>query len=284
MTQDVEEAKQESQESVDQEVDSETNVQEASPEEVVNTESTVDQKVDNTDADTSVADKSESDLEENARAEKQAKAERQASHMRLVASAKEQLERENHRLEEEKRALIAKLEAAQAQKEKQAKLDAMDDIIEETGDFRTAEENAALKSEVTALRQDVHQLLSQAATEKAEKKVLQKYRDFEEVASEVNVSVLKSVDPEAFKQIVAEPDLYKKGVMAYEAIRKNKIYENAVEVAQNKEAIIKNIAKPKLTNSSPRMGSDQTSVFANLNSKEYQDQLRKELQDSLERA
>jgi len=219
------------------------------------------------------AEPSESTTEEPEKKEEVAQEEAPAEdvrvrNLRLIAKSKEKLKMEKVRLEAENKKLAEKLKQYEAQK----------DEFEDDEEGQPNRTNSELKKQILSMQQQQQQLLQQMAMDKAEKRLLSEHIDFADVVSTTNVSILEEIDPETTKEIMAEPDIYKKGIKAYKAIRKHKIYESANQVAANKEAIIKNMAKPKSAVSSPRKSSESSSVFADLHSRDYQNKLKQQLE------
>lgn len=209
---------------------------------------------------------SEEAVKEEPKEEKPVEEDVRIRNLRLIAKSKEKLKAENMRIEAEKKALEERLKKYEEEEE--------DEFEDET--------TVAFKKKIAAMedkQRKQEEAILRFTLEKIENKLLSKYVDFADVVSPTNVSILESMEDkqDLIKAIANEPDLYKKGVMAYEAIRSNKIYDSALEVESNKEAIIKNMSKPQSSVSSPKKTSESSSAFADLHSRDYQNQLRKKL-------
>jgi len=186
--------------------------------------------------------------------------------LRMIGKAKEKLEERNRVLLAEKAVLQTRLN------ERKPKED------EDDGDY--VDSNAELKKQIVAMQNQQQHFLNQMAIREASQRLVSKHSDFEDVVSKDNVSVLEGLDPLIIDEIASEQDIYKKGIKAYNAIRKHKIYQAANDLADNKEAILKNLAKPKPSNTVSNSASNNKSVFADLNSRDYQNKLKRQLEEA----
>jgi len=189
--------------------------------------------------------------------------------LRLIANAKERLEQENHRLAVENKRIEDRLKQYETQ----------------TSEVSVKQNVSQTDSQTIAeMKQRQEQFFAQMALEKAETKLLKKHDDFAQVVSKTNVSILAEADPAIAKKIAEAPNLYEQGIIAYNAIRKHKIYEDTKKKADyNKEIIAINSSKPKPTNTSPSKSSEASTAFADIHSREYQDRLRADLKRSEDR-
>ena len=205
--------------------------------------------------------------------------------MRLLAKSRDKLKGDNLRLMAEKKELEDKIKA----REEEYSLDDEDD--EEDAVMTPREKRLVKKQKELELSQiedrkkhdRLQNDINKRIIEDVGKQVTEKYIDFADVVSQTNVSTLEVVDEELYKELLKEPDLYTLSIKTYEAIRKHGIYTKALEAKANKEAITKNLEKPKSAISAPRKNSDSSSVFSDLHSKDYQNKLRLELAKATER-
>jgi hypothetical protein len=106
----------------------------------------------------------------------------------------------------------------------------------------------------------------QMMAQNAEQQLRKQYPDFDDVVSPDNIAILNEAEPEIAQSIGSQADLFSKAVAAYKAIKKFGIYEPK-EIAQNKETIDKNLAKPRpATSVSPAIGANpltRANAFAN---------------------
>lgn len=110
-----------------------------------------------------------------------------------------------------------------------------------------------------------------------------KYPDMDNIVSQENLELLKSVYPEIAESIKATPDLYNKAVTAYTVIKKLGIAmeDNFVE---DKQKAQKNAIKPRpMASISPQQGDSPLSkanAFANGLTDDLKTQLRREMEEA----
>ncbi|MDD5551453.1 MAG: hypothetical protein PHS34_09350, partial [Candidatus Omnitrophica bacterium] len=88
-------------------------------------------------------------------------------------------------------------------------------------------------------QQDIlNQYQSQMSLTTTEMKLKSQFNDFDKVVNEENIRKLRETEPELADSISSTPDLYKKAVSAYKAIKKFGIYDDNYQL--DKEIINKN--------------------------------------------
>lgn len=193
--------------------------------------------------------------------------------LRVLAKNNEKLAAEIALLQRQKEEYATKVNEYEAKHKKYN-----DDTYEEA----TEDVNLEIKKYQQQLAQQQQDFMQQIILQRAEERLINKFSDFEAVAAPSNIAILKEVDPTAAKSIIEEPDIYKKGVLAYEAIKRNRIYIDPT-TEDNAKRIASNLAKPKPAQSISKNLSASDSVFADLNTPEGQRQLRKELEEARKR-
>jgi len=207
--------------------------------------------------------------------------------LRLMARSKEKLQQDYKMLENERNQALDKIKEYELRfksEDADAGIDDADNVSDYDVDSKAIKD---LKKQVTLQQEQQQQFLTYLAVQKAEEGLVKKHNDFAEVVSETNTSILKELDPTEYMKIVKESDIFKKGLMAYKAIRKHNIFQSAnagdnagVDAAYNKEIITKNMTKPRPAAATVKSNADSASVFSNLHSRDFQNQLRKELEES----
>lgn len=100
-----------------------------------------------------------------------------------------------------------------------------------------------MKEEVEKLRQEMRQAQQKSMEMADESRLKNQYTDLYNVVNEDNLKKLKEVDPIAHETILSSPNLYSRGHMAYQAIKKWGI----TDAQENEERIKENSSKPQIT-------------------------------------
>jgi len=192
------------------------------------------------------------------------------TNLRKIASAKEKLERENEKLAKEYKEALEKL----ASYEKT--------VDDEEYDFDDDDSKPEPKLNKEELKKQILEEIRQTNAVENELKrvgdiVNKERQNFAEVVSTVNVSSLKTIDPDEYNRLEREPDLVKKALGAYDAIMKHKLHR--LEIKENSKKITENLSKPKHA----FVANQKTSSFKNLYTKDAQEVLRRELEESKSR-
>lgn len=235
---------------------------------------TVDNDLDS-DENTNVSDKDSDNVSEDDNKESDSKEDInqvedvRVTNLRKIASAKEKLERDNAKLAKEHNEALEKIKAFEKAKEEEYNFDDDDDKPEPK--ISKEELKKQILSEIKQT-QDVENELKRVSD------IVNKERQsFAEVVSTVNVSSLMTIDPEEYAKLEKEPDLVKKALGAYDAIMKHKLHK--LEIKENTKKVNDNLAKPKHA----FVANQKSSSFKNLYTKDAQEVLRKELEDSRSR-
>jgi hypothetical protein len=182
--------------------------------------------------------------------------------LRLIAQAKEKVEQQNKYLLNEKKQLQEKI------KKYESEYEDLDD---------TSDEKEYVK-EIQELKEQQAALMQQMNLERAEKQIVTKYPDFADVVSNVNMAILQEQDTTLYDKIQEEPDIIKKADLAYKGILKHNIYEAATNAQTKKEAILRNMKKPRPAGALPKEGNVDVAPIDRLNSPQYQNELRRKAQ------
>lgn len=116
------------------------------------------------------------------------------------------------------------------------------------------------------LEKELAQYKQKSTMDSVEMKLKSQYQDFDRVVSAENLSQLRQMNPELAEVILATPDIYKQGSIAYQMIKQYGIHKDA-SVNIDKQIMAKNATKPRATaTASPQVGStpmSQANLFAN---------------------
>lgn len=110
------------------------------------------------------------------------------------------------------------------------------------------------------MEQRLHQYENQTAYQVAEARLKSQYNDFENVVTRENIEALRMAYPEIAQTLHATPDLYNKAVATYNIIKQFGIGHQQNNNLQEKQAIARNMAKPRSSNSvAPQQGESPLS-------------------------
>lgn len=182
-------------------------------------------------------------------------------------------------------------EIARRLQELEAKLNSTpeEDLEIRLGDDDLAEGKHLSKvdKKIKKMQQELQQYKAIAEQNSIEVQLKRKHADFDEVVSEANIEALREQEPDLFDTITASNDLYKKGLTAYKMIKQLGIGERN-EYKADREIAEKNLGKPRpLVSGASQRGNtplSQANAFANGLTKELQEQLWKEMQETRRRS
>lgn len=125
------------------------------------------------------------------------------------------------------------------------------------------------------------QSYQKAASEAAiETKIKIQYPDFDSVVTKENIEALRLLEPEFSETLNSSSNLYSKAIAAYKMIKKSGIILDEEDI-QDKQAAVKNTAKPRSSTSvSPQQGASplqRANAFANGLTEELKKQLIQEM-------
>ena len=109
-----------------------------------------------------------------------------------------------------------------------------------------------------------------------ESRLKSKFPDFDAVVNEDNLKSLRNLDPDVADAILAAPDLYKQGVLAYKMVKKLNVTPNET-FEKDRERTLNNAAKPRPTASINSQHGASPLTKANAFANGLTDELRKQL-------
>jgi len=121
-----------------------------------------------------------------------------------------------------------------------------DDDIADVGYVKR--ELAKVQAELRAERERQESERQQYQQQAAINRIASAYPDYQEILSDRNMELLRTLEPELYETIEAMPDVYKKGVAAIKAVKAFGVVGQD-KYAKEKEAIQKQSARPKSANS-----------------------------------
>jgi len=123
---------------------------------------------------------------------------------------------------------------------------------------------------------------AQAEAATTEARLRSKFTDFDSVVSPENISMLNSMEPELAESIGSNPNMYNKAIAAYKAIKRLAPKDTYTE---EKDRVVRNVAKPRPSNAASPKGSDSPLSKANAFGRGLSDEQKKaiyqEMQDIL---
>lgn len=167
----------------------------------------------------------------------------------LKHNQEENFRRLKEKHEAERRELEAKVKDLEAKVHKSQGL-SDDDLVE-------GRHIIGMQQEMEKIRKQMQEAQRKSAEMADETRLKTNYTDLYNVVNEENLQKLKEVDPIAHATILNAPDLYARGHMAYQSIKKWGISD----AAQNQERIDKNLAKPQVGKSPGALS--QTDTYRN---------------------
>jgi hypothetical protein len=167
----------------------------------------------------------------------------------------------------------------------QAQEDDYSDLgVEEDGLVEGKHAKKILK-ELRDLKREVNAYKTKATQDTVEVRLKTEYPDFYKVINEENIQIFTQLNPDLADAISQTPDMYKRGKLAYDMIKKYGIYQDT-NYDQDKAMAKKNSLKPKpLTSMSPTQAESpltKANAFAHGDlSKEVKNQLYKEMIEAM---
>ena len=113
------------------------------------------------------------------------------------------------------------------------------------------------QSEISKTKEELNATISRLQQEQVEQRLRRNYSDFDAVVTEDNIRKLAAAKPAVYRSLMANPDLYDKAELAYEAVR------TWIETPQQKqvnERIQNNMNKPRTASSGQIAENPLTSV------------------------
>lgn len=113
---------------------------------------------------------------------------------------------------------------------------------------------------IKKLESKISQYENQTAYQMTEARLKSQFNDFDNVVTKENIEALRLAHPEIAQALHSTPDLYNKAVSTYNIIKKFGIGHVSPQALHDKEAIARNMSKPRATNSvSPQQGDSPLS-------------------------
>lgn len=198
----------------------------------------------------------------------------QAKNFRQLRESKERAERER----DEALKLLHEMSAkAQAQSAPEEEID----LSLSPDEFVDGRHLSKVDKKIKNLEQQLKNYQKQSYESMTEARIKAEYPDFDLVVNHESVSELRRSEPILAETIHSTSDLYAKAVAAYKMIKQMGI-KSPSSYEQDKQAIARNVAKPRPTASiTPQQGEgalSKANAFANGLTPALKDQLLKEMQ------
>jgi len=179
--------------------------------------------------------------------------------------------------ERERDELLARINAAEkpSRPKELPEDDSDDDFNFGDDDLIEGKHIKKLVKKLNKVNSQLGQYQQQDNLSKTERKIKQRYNDFDEVVTQENLQILAARDPEMAQGLNANPDLYSKALMAYTMIKDLQIYippqdkKRLSNLFKESKKIDENLSVPKVAASiSPQTGDSALSKAS-----EYTDNL-----------
>lgn len=147
----------------------------------------------------------------------------------------------------ERRAFQLEHEMKQAQQSQQPQIQENDDDFGIDDDDvpvgrQIKKQFKSLKQQLKETQTQLNQLNQKTSIEQAEIKLKTKFKDFDSVVTAENIQNLAYSDPDAYRGIMANADIYDRGYLAYQMLNRNKAKEQYEDIDRRLE---ENKKKPK---------------------------------------
>lgn len=130
----------------------------------------------------------------------------------------------------------------------------------------------SLKQQLKETQNQLNQLNQKTSIEQAEYKLKNKFKDFDAVVTPENISSLAQSDPDAYRGIMANADIYDRGYLAYQLLNQRKAREQYDDVDKRLQ---ENKAKPKAAaNIMPQESQTPLSRVGEYDRREYTPEYR----------
>lgn len=137
----------------------------------------------------------------------------------------------------------------------------------------------SLKNQLKETQNQLNQLNQKTSLEQAEIKLKNKFKDFDSVVTAENIGSLAQSDPDAYRGIMANSDIYDRGYLAYQLLNQKKSREQYEDIDKrlaenkNKPKAAANIAPQESLTPLSRVGEYDRREYT----KEYRDRVLKHL-------
>jgi len=180
-----------------------------------------------------------------------------------------QAREQQRRLEEDNRELRRAIEEMQAPKAQP----------QQEEEFSIADDDLVEGRHVKMLMQKVESQLRQQKNEAVPDRLKARFPDFDDVVTKENVERLKKEEPELLASIVANPDVYAKGIAAYKLLKRT--YPAGENLEKEKAKLAANRTRPGSGNAAAKQSPlAEADRFANGLTPELKRQLLAEMEEA----